>query len=237
MIGQYCKRDISRTAWRIPTKLLHWTCMESALDDFDHVRIMRILMSCSGMRLVDTVNAISQEWLDGFRPNFTSGLVWTVPRMSLIACKLCAVHPSVRPSVCPDVVNTISWERLDRSNQTSPVDLYGQCLGWVRSRANYGHINELSVRPSVWMLWTWSLQNGLTDSDHTSLVDLYGQCLGWVRSRATYPHINDLFWHVIGWYWNAISRERLDGFRSHFASGLVWLVLPTNSITCKLCAY
>jgi hypothetical protein len=30
----------------------------------------------------DVVNAISREQYDGLRPDFTSGLVWTVPRMS-----------------------------------------------------------------------------------------------------------------------------------------------------------
>jgi hypothetical protein len=38
----------------------------------------------------DVVNAISRKQYDGLRPAFTSGLVWTVPRMSSITCKFCA---------------------------------------------------------------------------------------------------------------------------------------------------
>jgi hypothetical protein len=41
---------------------------------------------------------------------------------------------------------TVLWNMFFLStdfDQTSPVDFYGQCLGWVRSRPNFVHTNEL----------------------------------------------------------------------------------------------
>jgi hypothetical protein len=117
-------------------------------------------------------------------------------------------------SVCASVRASVRmlWTRylengMTDFDQTSLVDLYGQCLGWVRSHANSAHTNELCWHligrycdPSIRMLWTRYLENGMTDFDQTSPVDLYGQCLGWVWSRANFAHTNELCCHLIGRY-------------------------------------
>ena len=88
LIGRYYECDISKTVWQISTTLHQWTCMDTALHEFNRIQIMQILMSLAG--------------------------IW----------------------YCEN--------GLTDSYHTSPVDLYGQCLGWVQSHANYANTNVVS---------------------------------------------------------------------------------------------
>jgi hypothetical protein len=114
LIGRYCKRDISRTAWRISTRLHQWTCVDSVSDEFDRVQIMRILMSCADIWLVDTVNVISRERLDGFdREQIMRNMFGEMHSKMHLAHTTCVLHTlapkSYRGEACCDFSCLLSF--------------------------------------------------------------------------------------------------------------------------------